>query len=91
MNLNIRKNQPNYIEIEFVDEDVAIPSAIKEKVIANKDVEFASAKHEHPQIGHPVLVVRTQKEKALDLVLEAIDEIEKETEEFKKAIKSAKK
>jgi DNA-directed RNA polymerase subunit L len=91
MELKVRNNKPNYLEVEFVGQDIAIPSAIKEKLISHKDVEFASAKNEHSQVGNPVLVVRTDKESALDLVMEAIDQIENDAEEFKKSLKAAKK
>lgn len=91
MNLDVKKLEKNYIEIALVDEDISLADSLREIVTNDKDVEFASARLEHPQIGHPVLAIRTKTKDPIDLLIDAAAKLKIEADEFKDALKAAKK
>ena len=91
MKLNVKTQEPNYIEIEFMDEDISLVHALRESLVEKKDVEFVAAKSEHPQVGSPILILRTKKEDALETLRGALKELKKEVVSFKGELKSAKK
>jgi DNA-directed RNA polymerase subunit L len=91
MKLNVKTQEPNFIEIEFIDEDISLVHALRELLVNEKDVEFVAAKSDHPQVGSPVLVLRTKKEDALETLRDALKTLKKEVAGFKSELKSAKK
>lgn len=91
MKLNVKAMEANYLEIEFEDEDFALPNALRELLISDKEVEFAACKVDHPQAGKPLLIIRTKSKNPLDLLSAAVDELKEQAEEFKGALKTSKK
>jgi len=91
MNLDVKKLEKNYLEISLVGEDVSIADALREILIENKDVEFASSKIDHPQVGHPTIILRTKSKDALELLIEAVEQLKTSVEEFRDSLKAAKK
>jgi DNA-directed RNA polymerase subunit L len=91
MKLNVKSQEPTYLEIEFIDEDISFLHALREVLVAKKEVEFVAAKIDHPQIGNPTLILRTKKEDAVDVLRAALKELKKQLSEFKEELKSAKK
>lgn len=91
MKVNLRVNEPNYIEVLIEGEDASFPNALRELLVEEKDVEFAAYNVPHPQIGVPVLFLRTKSKKALDVLADAVAKLKKEAIEFKSEIKGAKK
>ncbi|MFH1307175.1 MAG: DNA-directed RNA polymerase subunit L [Candidatus Micrarchaeota archaeon] len=91
MELKLKKLEKNYLEIELINEDVALADSLREILLEYKDVEFAAAKMEHPQIGNPVIILRTKGKDALELLEDAVGKLKKNADEFKAALKSAKK
>ncbi len=91
MKLNVKTHEPNFVEIEFIDEDVSLVHALRELLVDEKDVEFVATRSDHPQVGSPVLVLRTKKGDALETLRDALKELKKEVAEFKSELKSAKK
>ncbi len=91
MKLNAKTIEPHYLELEFEDEDVAFPHALREILIAEKDVEFAAVRSDHPQVGSPVLILRTKSKNALDVLEDALKELKDNVKDFKNGLKSAKK
>ncbi len=91
MKLNVKALEPNYIELELEGEEHSLPNALQEILIQNKDVEFASYNIPHPQVGMPLLVLRTKSKKALDVLEAAIEELKEQASEFKAELKSSKK
>ncbi len=91
MKINIRANEPNYIEIEIDGEEHSLPNALREILIEEKDVEFAAYRIDHPTIGKPVLYLRTKSKKAADVLEWAIGKLKKMAGEFKAEMKAAKK
>ena len=91
MKLNVKTQEPNYLEIEFMDEDISFVHALREILVEKKDVEFVAAKTDHPQVGQPTLLLRTRKEDALETLRDALKELKKEVASIKSGLKSAKK
>ena len=46
---------------------------------------------EHPQIGSPAIILRTKNKNPIELLIDAVSELKGNAEEFKDALKSAKK
>lgn len=91
MKLNIKNSEPNFVEIEFVEEDISMVHALREILLANKDVEFVAGKQDHPQVGVPTLILRTKKEDALETLADALKQLRKEINTFRDELKKAKK
>ena len=91
MKLNAKTLEPHFIEIEFEGEDISFPHALREILIAEKDVEFAACKSDHPQVGKPTLILRTKSKNALDVLESALDELKANVKDFKNNLKTAKK
>lgn len=84
MEIKILTEEKNVIEIEMGNIDVSLGHLIAEKLSANKEVEFAACKLEHPVIGSPKLIIRTKKGDAQKLLKTVLNEIKEEVETFKK-------
>ena len=91
MNLKIRASEPNYVEIELVGEDISFANTIKEMLLKDSDVEFAACRMDHPQVGNPIIHVRTKKKDPLPLIKDAVKEMKKDVSEFKASMKEKKK
>ena len=91
MKLNIKTSEPDFVEVEFLEEDISMLHALREILLADKDVEFVAAKKDHPQVGIPTLVLRTKKGDALDTLSDALKKLRKEINEFRDELKKAKK
>ena len=91
MKLNIKNSEPNFVEVEFIEEDISMLHALREILIQDKDVEFVAAKQDHPQVGIPTLILRTKKGDALDVLSGALKHLRKEINEFRDELKKAKK
>lgn len=87
MEIKMLKNEKNVVEFEMVGADIALPQLMVAKLNAEKDVEFAAFKKEHPLVGNPIVVVKTKKKDALTTVLAIVETIKEEVEEFKKQFK----
>jgi DNA-directed RNA polymerase subunit L len=90
MEVKIKKIQDNYIELETIDEDPAFLGAISDILLKNPDVEFCTFKIEHPQISHPLLILRTKKSDPIKLILQATEELEEQIKTLKNSLKKKK-
>lgn len=79
--LNIIEDEAKSLILEFDEADRGIAELIKDKLLKNKDVSFTSVIREHPQIGKPRLVVKSEKN-ARPLVLKAVEEVEDDLKEL---------
>ncbi len=84
MEVKIIKNEKDTLELELVGADQSLAQMLAVKLNKEKSVDFASYKLEHPLLAHPKLFVRVTKGDPVKLVLDAVDELTKDTEEFKK-------
>ena len=81
MKVTIVEDESKSLTLEFEGMDRAFPELIKHKLMENKDVDFASAAKEHPELGNPRLIVKANKNPK-GLVLKAIDEVQDDIKEF---------
>lgn len=85
MEVKFITKEKNMVEVEVAGFDTSLLNSIVEKLINAKGVEMAAYKVEHPLVGIPTLMVKTKgATDAASLILKTLDEIENETEEFKK-------
>ncbi|MBI4399560.1 DNA-directed RNA polymerase subunit L [Candidatus Micrarchaeota archaeon] len=90
MKLNIKKKEASYIEVELVGEDHSFPNLLRDTLLSNKHVEFASYVLEHPQVASPVLIVRTDGKSPIAVLKDAVKEIEENVDSFKGHFKKKK-
>lgn len=80
MELKIIEDEPKSMILEFSQADRGIAELIKDRLTANRDVDFAGVIKEHPEIGQPRLVVKANKPKAI--ILKAVTEVQEEIRDF---------
>jgi DNA-directed RNA polymerase subunit L len=90
MKINVLKNESNELILEFETGDVTIPDLLANHLLQNEDVEFAGVSKDHPEIGKPKLVIKTNKKKVIPLLLKAIDEIDDNMASLKTQISGKK-
>lgn len=84
--------EKNHIEFELEGEEYSIPSVIKDILLENPDVEFATYIMGHPSRDPPKMVVRTKKGDAKKVLKDAIKKAIEDFEAIDKALsKSLKK
>jgi DNA-directed RNA polymerase subunit L len=83
MELNFKKDESKELMIEFDTGDLTLPDLIADRLNKNGDVSFAGVYKEHPEIGKPMLVIKTEKKKAREVLQKALEDIEGECEEMK--------
>lgn len=91
MEIEIIKNEKDYIEVAIRGEDVGFVNAIKELLLEDKGTEFAAYRLDHPVLACPVLMLRTKEGNALSALKFAVKKLKKQAVEFKEALKDAKK
>src|SRR3989344_5137817 len=91
MEINVLKNEKDYLEIELLGEEAGIANALVEALLEDSAVEFAAYKLEHPQTGSPILMVRVKEGAAMGALKSAVKKLKKQAAEFKDALKGAKK
>lgn len=91
MEIEIRKNEKDYLELELKGEDFGFGQTIKELLFEDKDVEFAACRLDHPITANPVLMIRTKKGSPVFALKSAIKKLRKQATEFRDELKSVKK
>jgi DNA-directed RNA polymerase subunit L len=76
----------HHAEITFVDEDLSMVQAIRKVLLESGDVLFAGVLLEHPEVGHPKLIVKTKKGNPVTLVAKAAGKVAKEAESLAKKL-----
>jgi len=74
--IKIVKNEGNEIWLEFQSGDLTIPDLIANTLVGRSNVEFAGVRKDHPEVGKPMLVVKTKRNAKEELVkmLEELDD-----------------
>lgn len=81
MKLNIIEDETKSLIVEFEGADRAVAEMIKDRLLGNKDIEYVAVVKEHPDVGKPRLIVRSEKN-AKSLVLKAAEQIQDEIKEL---------
>jgi DNA-directed RNA polymerase subunit L len=84
MKVTIDHKGDNHMEVMLLGEDHSVPNLLREALMEDESVEFASYNIDHPQLGSPKLVIKT---KALK---DAIKKAKKMVSEFQAAVEKAK-
>ncbi|KAA0001745.1 MAG: DNA-directed RNA polymerase subunit L [Thermoplasmata archaeon] len=83
MEIVVKKNTKKEIEFEVIDENTIL-NPLKQKLLTNKDVEYAEWSIDHPLLSNPTFYVRVKKGGAKEAVKKAIEELKKEIDTLRK-------
>jgi len=89
MKINIKKDEGKELDVEFETPDLTIPDLIASELLTNDNVEFAGVSKDHPEVGKPLLVVRSKKSAKSDL-LKALQSIDEQFTELKTQLSKKK-
>jgi len=84
--LKVDKKDKNHVEITFLNEDIALISAIREILVENEEVEFAAVKYDHLELANPILIVKTKKGNPSVLVSKAAAKVAKMAGDLAKSL-----
>ncbi|MGC8940481.1 MAG: RpoL/Rpb11 RNA polymerase subunit family protein [Candidatus Nanoarchaeia archaeon] len=87
MEFKVLKEESDWLEIQFEEIDHGILNALKSALWEQKGVELASYSLDHPEIGKPILILRTAGRNAKDVWNSAIESLIKTIEQLKKEFK----
>lgn len=90
MKLNIVEDEPKSMIIEFVDSDRAIAELIKDKLMDSGSVDYVGVIKEHPEIGHPRLIIKSSKN-ARALIIKALDDVQEDIKDLMSQLPKQKK
>ncbi len=82
MEVMIIKNTKKEFEFEIIG-DKTIFNPLKQKLLENKDVEYAGWNVEHPLLSNPRFSVRTKNGEAREILKNAIAELKKDIEDVR--------
>jgi DNA-directed RNA polymerase subunit L len=88
MKITVVKNEGNELIIDFDTSDYTIPDLIASQLQQNDDVEFAGVAKEHPEVGRPRLVIKTDKKNARAALEKALKQLDETITELKASIPS---
>ena len=77
MKPSITSKDTKYLEVSLAGEDHSFPNLLREALMEDPDVEFASYKIDHPQLGAPKLYLRTKGKKPERALNDAIKKVRK--------------
>lgn len=91
MNVKAIAQEDNYIELELEGQEQGFANALRELLMADKNVVFAAVRQAHPQVASPCIMVRTKSGSPLSAIKDASKKLRKIAGEFKEELKGAKK
>lgn len=83
----IKKNEKE-LEIEVIDENETLLNPIKEVLLKNKDVEYATYMCDHPESKKRRLYIRVKKGKPEEVLAESVKQLQGEVKNFIKDFES---
>ncbi len=90
MKINVKKDEGKELQIEFEAPDLTVPDMIAKELLTSDSVEFAGVLKDHPEVGKPLLVVKSKKSAKSDLV-KALGNIDEAFTDLKSQISKTKK
>lgn len=91
MEIKILQNEKNTLEFEIVGANASLAEFIVQRLLENKEIEFAAYNVEHPLISNPKIIVRTSKKNALEETVSVLEKIKNEVKEFRELFVSSLK
>jgi len=90
MDIKVIKNETKELIIEFDLGDITLPDLIVHELLQDGDVSFAGVSKEHPDVGKPILVIKTVKKGASTALEAAVERIRDNVKELKAGISKKK-
>ncbi len=90
MDMKVLKNESKELMIEFGDGDLTFPDLLAHELMGDSDVTFAGVTKDHPEVGKPVLVIKTGKKGASAALESAIERVEGNVKELKASVSKKK-
>jgi DNA-directed RNA polymerase subunit L len=87
--VKVVKDEAKELQLEFENGDLTMPDLIAAELRDNEGVEFAGVMKEHPEIGKPLLVIKSKRSAKSDL-LKAIGKLDEEFEDLKDQLSKKK-
>ncbi len=84
MKLEFLKDEKDELKVKLLNEDKALGALVVQKLVENKDVEFAGCTDEHPLLSNPVITIKGKGAKKS--LVDAVDEVKKELKELEKQV-----
>lgn len=89
MELAVRNQKDDEIDIEFKEERKTVLHLLKERLLEDDTVVTATVLSDHPQLGHPRLVVRTSGAKPETAIKKAAQSLRKDLDGLEDAFLAA--
>ncbi|MEM2873868.1 MAG: RpoL/Rpb11 RNA polymerase subunit family protein [Candidatus Nanoarchaeia archaeon] len=90
MEIEILKEEKDFLELKFSEIDHGLLNMIKEALWKQSGVELASFRLDHPEISKPVFILRTKNKDAKKVWNLAIDSLSNELDKLDKEVKKLK-
>lgn len=91
MEIKVKANEGKRLDIEFQTTDLTIPDLIATALLKISDVEFAGVSKDHPEIGKPVLVIKSKRKKPAEDLESAIESLQEDLADLTKQLSATKK
>lgn len=91
MQIEVLKNEPNFLEFILKGERHTLPNLLKAKLLEDSSVIFCAYSLDHPMDSDSKFVLRTSGKTAKKALTEACTDIAKDLEELNTEIKKALK
>ena len=85
--IKVDMKDKHHAEITFVGEDIAMINMVRNICQENDDVGFIAVVKDHPEIGHPKIVIKVKKGNPVAIVAKAAGKVAKMAEELGKKMK----
>jgi DNA-directed RNA polymerase subunit L len=85
-NYSINKKDENTVEIVFENIEYSILNELRERMLENEDVVFASVVEEHPEKKNLIMKIKTKSKDPLTYLKKAAKELSKDIEKLSKEI-----
>jgi len=82
MEIIVKKETKKEIEFEIIGEKTIL-NPLKQRLLSNKDVDYAGWNTGHPLLANPEFYVRVKKGNAREIVKQAINDLKSDIEEMK--------
>lgn len=86
MEVAVKKETKKEFELEVI-EDNTILNPLKQRLLMNKDVEYAEWSVDHPLLSNPTFYVRVKKGEAKEAVKKAIQELKEDIDILKEKMR----
>lgn len=91
MEVEVLRKEKNLVEIKLVGERHTFPNLLNKRLLENPETKFSAYKLMHPMDKDSYLKLETKSKDAKKVLLETVEQVEKEITDLEKAVKKAMK